>query len=278
MADTSASINTVIKISDMIMVNNEVFLLLVGVFVAAAAANLGMFMVLKRMSLVGDALSHVALPGIAIAMTFNISPMIGAFVALFFAIIGIWYLSQKSAVYPEALVGVIFTGSLALGMLITPEPELLEALFGDIEKITPIEGIIAIILSLIVIVVTKLISRKLILSIVSEDLARSTGIRANLVNLIYLLSIGVVVALGVKFVGTLLTGALVIVPAAAAKNVSSRLATYSLLATAIGIVSAAGGIIAGGGLHIAVGPCVVLLSIFIFILSYFFRNSTKIVE
>src|SRR3972149_2293858 len=115
-------------------INNLLLLLAVGIFVGGASAYLGSFMVLKRMSLVGDALSHVALPGMAIAIALGLSPMLGAFVALIIATIGIWYFQETSEVYPEALVGVFFTASLAIGILITPEPDLLEALFGSIEK------------------------------------------------------------------------------------------------------------------------------------------------
>src|SRR4030042_2778909 len=105
---------------------NIIMLLLTGILVGAASGYLGSFMVLKRMSLVGDALSHVALPGIAIALTWHVSPMIGAITALMFAAVGIWAMEQASDIYPEALVGVFFTGSLALGILLTPQPELLE--------------------------------------------------------------------------------------------------------------------------------------------------------
>lgn len=250
---------------------NQLFLLFVGVCVAAAAGYLGTFMVLKRMSLVGDALSHVALPGMAIALMFNISPMLGAFAALFLAIIFIWHLGEKSAVYPDALVGVIFTASLALGILITPQAELLEALFGKIENITVLEGSIAILLSVVVIIVTMMIAKKLMLLIVSPDLALSSGVKTSLVNLIYLLAVGTVVALGVKFVGTLLTGALVVVPASAAKNMSSRMIVYALLATFFGIASAAMGVWLSNLLGVPTGPLVVLVSVTFFVISFLFR-------
>lgn len=252
--------------------SNFLLILIIGIAVAAAAGNLGRFMVLKRMSLVGDALSHVALPGMAIALTLNISPMIGAFVALIFAVLGLWYLAEKSSVYPETLVGIIFTASLALGLLITPEPELLEVLFGNIEKITLTEGAVAIVLSVLVVVITSFLTNKLMLMIVSEDLAQSVGIKPKYINLIYLISIGIVVALGVRFVGTLLTGALVIVPAAAAKNISNRMSSYSFLATFIGIASAILGIVLSQVTGITAGPLVVLSSIFIFILTSFFKR------
>jgi len=111
------------------MNTNLGLILLVGALIGATSGYLGSFMVLKRMSLVGDALSHVALPGIAIAITLGINPLLGALVALVIATFGIWYLGEHSEVYPEALVGVFFTASLSLGLLLTPEPELLEALF-----------------------------------------------------------------------------------------------------------------------------------------------------
>src|SRR3989338_4434937 len=103
-------------------------------------------MILRRMSLVGDALSHVALPGIAIALLIGTNPFFGAFVALFLAVIGIWALEQKTELPPETLVGIFFTVSLSLGLLLTPEPELLEALFGDISKIGMFDLLITLIL------------------------------------------------------------------------------------------------------------------------------------
>ncbi len=244
-------------------------LLTTGAAVGAAAGFLGSFMVLKRMSLVGDALSHVALPGMAIALTWHVSPLLGAFIALFIAVMGIWHLQETSAVYPDALVGIFFTAALSIGILITPEPDLLEALFGNIQKITTAESLAAILLSLILILVTKVISKQLLLGVISEDLAKSAGIPTRKTNLIYYLLVGTIVALGIKFVGTLLMGALVIVPAAAAKNFSRNLAGYQIWTIIIGTVSAIFGIIYSLSLGLPSGPIVVLTSIFFFILTYF---------
>jgi len=240
--------------------------------VGAASGYLGSFMVLKRMSLVGDALSHVALPGMAIAITFGINPMLGALLALTLAVIGIWYMGEKSEIYPEALVGVFFTASLAIGILITPEPELFEALFGNLEKIGFSDGLITIAAATLIFLVTAQISRQLLLGVVSEDLAKSAGIKISKVNLVYLLLVGLVVALGVKFVGTLLTGALVIVPAASAKNMAKSLIGFHFWASFIGVFSAVVGILIAKFLEIPSGPSVVLVSIAIFILSYIFKN------
>ena len=249
------------------------FLILIGALAGAASGYLGSYMVLKRMSLVGDALSHVALPGMAIALTFSFNPMLGALLALFIAVLGIWYLEEKSEIYPEALVGIFFTASLAIGILITPEPELLEALFGDIEKVTRLDGILVIAASVLIFIVARLISKQLTVGIISEDLAKSGGINVSKINLIYLLLVGLVIALGVKFLGTLLTGALVIIPAAAAKNIARSIKGFQVLACLAGLISTGAGIIAARIVGIPSGPAVVLVAIVLFIVSFIFKRN-----
>ncbi len=254
------------------MNTNLQFLLLIGALVGASSGYLGSFMVLKRMSLVGDALSHVALPGIAIALAFGINPMLGALIALLIATFGIWYLSEHSEVYPEALVGVFFTASLSLGLLLTPEPELLEALFGDLDKIATIDGLLTIVGSFVIFLITYLISKKLLLGIVSEDLAKSQKINLSKVNLIYLLMVSLVVALGVKFLGTLLTGAMVIIPAVTAKNIARGINNFHLLSIIFGGLAAVSGILIARIFNIASGPAVVLTAVVLFIISYIFKK------
>lgn len=258
------------------MVNNLIILLIVGFFVGAAAGYIGSFMVLKRMSLVGDALSHVALPGIAIALSLHISPMLGAFAALLIAVVGVWYFEKTSSIYPEALVGIFFTTSLALGILITPKPDLLEALFGNIETITIIEGILACLLSFILIIIARRLSKDIILGIISPELAFSQGVNLSRVNLVYLILVGAIVALGVKFVGTLLMGALVIIPAATAKNISSGIHSYHFFSCLFGVLSAVLGVLIAGSYHTSSGPIVVLSSIAFFLLSYLYKKVSKI--
>ncbi|EKE05085.1 MAG: ABC-3 protein [uncultured bacterium] len=252
------------------MITNLTYLLLIGALVGASSGYLGSFMVLKRMSLVGDALSHVALPGIAIALTFGINPMFGAFVALTIAIIGVWYLSEKSDSFVESLVGIFFTASLAVGILITPEPEVFEALFGDIDKVTKLDGIYIILGSILIFVLTKLISKKLMIGIVSEDLAKAQKINVSQVNLIYLLLVGLVVAFGVKFLGTLLTGALVIIPAVTAKNLAKSTRSYHIISITIGLLTSVVGILIAKTYGISTGPIVILTGIVMYIFSTIF--------
>ncbi len=252
---------------------NLAILLLVGIFISIATSYVGSFMVLKRMSLVGDALSHVALPGIAIALMLHLSPMIGAFVALIIAVIGVWYFEKTSTVYPEALVGIFFTTALAIGILITPEPDIFEALFGSIEKISILEGLVAVFLSLIIIYITYYVSKKLLLGTISVGLAKSVNISTHKINFIYLIMVGAIVSLGVRFVGTLLMGALVIIPAASAKNISRNIQEYYLWSILFGVISSVVGILISARIDLPTGPIVVLTSIAIFIFTYLIKNT-----
>ncbi len=258
------------------MQESTIFLIMVGGFVAAASAYVGSLMVLKRMALVGDALTHVALPGMAIAISLNINPTIGAFIALALVILCIWYIEKSSDAYPEALVGVFFTASLALGVLLTDKVELLEALFGTIEKLGFLDGLITISLSLVVMVVTYKLYKKLLISIVSEEMAITSGVNVHKVNLIYLLLVGLIVSLGIRFIGTLLMGALVIIPAVASKNLTRNIHSYFLFSVIIGVVSAVIGIAVASVYSLPVGAMVVTVSIFLYILSLVAKKAAAI--
>ena len=248
---------------------------IVGVFVGSTAGYLGSIMVSKRMALVGDALSHVALPGLALGILFNFNPFIGAFTFLATTVIVTWYLQKSTTLSVEAIIGVIFVLALSIGILITPKVDLLEALFGDISKITLMDTVITVLVSLFVILVIKKIYEKLIISMISKDLAVANRIKVESINLIYLLLVATIVAVGIKEVGTLLVGALVIVPAAAAKNISSTLSGYSLMSAIFGLMSAASGVILSIYVNVPVGPLVVIVGTVIFAGSFAINSFSK---
>lgn len=247
--------------------------LIIGALVGIASGYLGSLMVLRKMSLVGDALSHVALPGLALGLLFHFNPFLGAFAALFLAIILIWLVETKTKLSTETLVGIFFTLSLAIGLLITPEPELLEALFGDISKTTATEAIYAAVFSIIALIAVHRIYKHIILATISEDLAKSTGIATRKTDFVFLLIVALIVALGIKVVGTLLMGSLVIIPAAASKNISGNLSVYGGLSALFGLISAVAGIYLASAANWAPGPMVVLVSSAIFFTSLAFKRN-----
>lgn len=246
--------------------------LMVGTLIGLGAGYLGSFMILKRMSLVGDVISHVALPGIAIALLFEVNPFFGAFGALFLAVLGIWLLERKTEIPSETLVGIFFALSLAVGILMTPQPELLEALFGDIAEIAMADVLITAALTGAMFFIMAKIYRGLTLSVISKELAQSTGINVSRTSLLFLMMVALIVALGLQVTGTFLMGALVIVPAAAAKNISLSLSRYTMLSGLFGAVSGLGGVLIATHFNLHPGPIVVLTSGVIFLITLLFKK------
>jgi len=258
-------------------IDTLVFSLIIGVSVGISAGYLGSLMILEKMALVGDALSHVALPGLALGITYHFDPFLGAFAFLFVATVVVWHLGRVTRLSFETIVGAMFTFALAIGILMIKETDLLEALFGDITKVTMIDALAAVIISAVAILLTKVIYKKLVLGMISEELAISKGINIARINLLYLLLVSLVVAVGIKIVGTLLVGFLVIVPAAAAKNLSDNLFRYATVSALFGTVSAVAGILAASyfNLSTGAGPLVVISGITVFIVTVLIKWKTK---
>lgn len=246
--------------------------LIVGTLIGLGAGYVGAYMVLRRMSLVGDALSHVALPGIAIALLLHINPFIGAFAALILAVIGVWALERRTVLPSETLIGIFFTTALAIGILVTPEPELLEALLGDISKIGMLDLALTAMFVVLIFVLIQRISRGVIMSVISKDLARSMRININGTNLLFLSLVAVIVALGLKVAGTLLMGSLVIIPAAAARNIALDLKHYTLTSALFGGLCAVWGIVIARVLAVPPGPIVILLGGAVFLATLPFKK------
>lgn len=254
------------------MTQTFLYQLLIGGAIGIGAGYIGAFMILRRMALVGDALSHVALPGLAVALMFGFSPFVGAFGALFIAIVGVWALERRTNLPSETLIGIFFTTALALGILLTPKPELLEALFGDISAVARMDLYITLPIVFIIVVGLALLSKPLTLSTISKELTQSMKIPVNTVNFVFLLMVAMIVALGIKVTGTLLMGALVIIPAAAARNIALDFARYTFMSAFLGGVSAVAGIAIAHHYMLSPGPLVVLSGGVLFLISLLFKQ------
>ena len=247
-------------------------LITVGI-VGAAAGYLGSIMVLRRLALAGDVLSHVALPGIGIALLYNLNPFLMAFIFLFASSWIIWLLETKTQLPTDALIGILFVASLATGVMIIPNLEKLgEALFGDVSEINIFDAILAVLLSSAVFIIGAKIYKGLVLGTISEDLAIANGVKLRKINLLFLVLVSVVVALGIKVVGTLLMGALIIVSATAAKNLSRNVSRYAFLSTTFGLIAAPSGLLLARGYELSPGPIKILVGVGIFLLSLFGRR------
>jgi ABC-type Mn2+/Zn2+ transport system permease subunit len=246
--------------------------LIVGMFIGAVAGFLGSLMITKRMALVGDALGHVALPGVALGLIYGFNVSWGALPCLALGILLIWLFEIRTKLPMEALTGIVFTASVAVAFLFLPESEISTALIGDISQIGLGDTLISVFLSAVIFLILRKTYSKMMLINLSEDLAKAYGVAVKKYNFIYLVSIAIVVALGIKVTGSLLMGALVITPAAAARNFSRNLFQYSYGALVIGLISCVLGIFLFKFFGLPAGPLVILTASLIFLVSLGFKR------
>jgi len=249
------------------MDNQFLLSLIVGISVGGAAGYLGSLMLSRRMALVAGPLGHLTLPGIALGLMYGFDVSLGAFPFVIFGIVLIWLFEMRTKLPMEALTAVVFASGVAITFLFLPIEQAEATLVGDISKVRFGEAIISVVLALLLFLVVKKIYSKIVLINISEELALSEGINIKKYNLIYLGSIALIVALGVKMVGGLLTAALVAIPASAARNLSGNLAQYAFGAMVIGIISSFLGIFFFKLTGFPAGPLIILASTLIFLIS-----------
>ena len=246
--------------------------LIVGIFVGGAAGYLGTLMLSKRMALVAGPLGHLTLPGIALALIYGFDISLGAFPFVVLGIVFIWLFEIRTKLPMEALTAVIFASGVAIAFLFLPIGQAEAALVGDISKVNRWESAISVVLTVFLFLIIIKIYPKMVLINISEDLAKSQGIDVKKHNLIYLILIAVIVALGVKIVGGLLTAALAAIPACSARNLSRNVFQYAFGATIVGIISSSLGIFIFELTGFPAGPLIILVNAIIFLISTIFKR------
>jgi len=255
------------------VINMQIILaLIIGAFIGGTAGYIGSLMVTKRMALVGGALGHLTLPGIALALIYDFDVSLGALLFLALGIVLIWLLEQRTKLPMEALTGVVFSSSVAIAFLFLPKGKTSQALIGDISQISLASVIITVVLSLAVFFVIKKIFSEMIFTGISEDLAKTEGINVGKNNLIYLACIAIVVALGVRIVGGLLTAALVAIPACTSRNLSKNLFQYSYGGMMSGSLACILGILGFEFTGVPAGPLIIITGFLLFLISVIFKR------
>jgi zinc transport system permease protein len=219
-----------------------------------------------------------ALPGLAIGVLLGFNPLLGGFLFLFVSAVLIWHLNRVTKLSFETLVGAAFTLALAIGILLYGNnlDALEAALFGDITKVSLMYAVSSVLIAAVIVFLTRYIHKKIVLSLISDELAKSKGINTATTNLLYLLLVSVTVAIGIQVTGTLLVGFLVVTPAAAARIISGNLSRYFILSAIFGSVAAVSGILLSGSLNILPGPLIVISGVVIFAIVLTYRWRKKI--
>ncbi len=245
--------------------------LISGVFVAAASGLVGSFLILRRMALMSDALSHVALPGIALGVVLHFAPIWGGLVFLFFGVTLIWLVENKTRLATESVTGVMFVTALAIGTLMIPEQDLLEAFFGSITKLTFFQIGIQALVAIAIIAFILIYKKRLTLFAIAPDLSASLKISSFKMQFVLLALIALTISIGISFVGVLLMSAIVIIPAAAARNIAKSFNGFLAIAVAMAILALVSGLIIGAVTGWNQGVMTVLVSAGLFVVSLFWR-------
>jgi ABC-type Mn2+/Zn2+ transport system permease subunit len=241
--------------------------LLSGMSIGGAAGYLGTLMLSRRMALVAGPLGHLTLPGIALALLWGLDVSIGAFPFVILGVVLIWLLEMRTKLPAEALTALVFASGVAITFLFLPIEQAESALVGDISSVGLGGAALSVGASLAIVLALRRHYPQLVLANISEEFAAAERIPVRRYDFLYLILIAVMVALGVKMVGGLLTAALVAIPPSAARNVSRNLKQYTLGATAIGIGSAVLGILLSRVTGFPAGPLIILVSTGIFLLT-----------
>jgi ABC-type Mn2+/Zn2+ transport system permease subunit len=265
------------------MTATELCSFVLALFTALAAGLVGSFALMKRMSLAGDVVSHIALPGLGLALLFHINPLVGAAAALMLGTVLIWRLEKEATLTTDVAIGVIFTAALAIGTLVTPSEDLIEALFGGFQSLTLAWFLLGIVSVLFIVLFIFIFRHKLILTLFSPELAAATGINISRLNLYFLLVFSLTVLLGLRFLGALLVGALIIIPAAIGRQLSHTLRAFLFMSSLASVLSVAIGFavsrfyphltIGRISLNLALGPAIIAVATVFFLLSLLRRKA-----
>ncbi len=250
-----------------------IVLITVGLL-GAGTGYLGSLMISKRLGLIGGPLGHLALPGVALSLLWNFNIFLGALGSILVGVFLILYLERKTDLPLEALTGIIFATGVAIGFLLLPMSHAEEVVAGEIELITLLDFWIVLFSTFVIFFAVEKIYKKMVLATISEELAQGKGVKIKRINLIYFLAIALLTALEVKIVGIILTAALFVIPASAAKNISSRLSSYRFLCIIFGSFSTIGGALAAKKLSLASGPIIIISAALIFLFSLFFKEKS----
>lgn len=256
--------------------------LIVAVVVGIICAVVGSYLMVQRLALLGDAISHSVLPGLAIAYLMGANIFVGAFIAGIISTIFINLIRTRSNIKEDTAMGIVFSAFFALGItLITTiqkdtKIDLNHFLFGNILGVTATDVRDTLIIALIVISVVVLLYKELLFYTFDKLGAQAVGLPVNLLDLGLMMLIGLTIVASLKAVGVILVLSLLITPAATAYLLVNRLHQVMILGVGVAVASSIAGMYLSYFYNLPSGPAIVLVTSGIFILAFLFSPSQGI--
>lgn len=254
-----------------------------GALIAILCSVLGVFLVLRRLSLIGDGLAHVTFGSVALALFFRLQSfyMTLAIIPLVLgSALGILKLAQKARIYGDAAIGIVSALGIATGVLLASiaggfNVDLFSYLFGNILSITSSELVIAAVLFVIVLTGVGIFYNDLFASTFDEELAKSSGIDTGRINAVLVLLTALTVVLAMKVVGIMLISALLILPAVSALQLAKGFRTAIVCAAAIGVATVVIGISLSFVMNLPTGATIVMINFLTFITAFTARSAIR---
>ncbi len=245
--------------------------LIVGVLVSLCAAVLGVSLVLKRYSMIGDGLSHVGFGALAVASAFNLAPLAVAVPVVMAAAVLLLRLSRDGKIKGDAAIAMISSSSLAIGVITVSlttgmNTEVSSYMFGSVLSLSGSDAVLSVILSVAVLVLFVLLYPRLFAVTFDETFARATGTKTDVYNTLLAMLTAVTVVLGMRMMGALLISSLIIFPALSAMRVCKSFKQVIICAAVISILCFVLGLAASYLLETPTGASVVIADLAAFAL------------
>ena len=249
----------------------------VGALVSICAALLGVSLVLKRYSMIGDGLSHVGFGSLALATALHTAPLIVAIPIVIAAAFLLLRLSENSKIKGDAAVALISTGSLAIGVVIISQTtgmntDVCNYLFGSILAMAKTDVYLSIALSAFVLVLFVLFYNKLFAITFDENFAKASGIKTELYNMLIAFLTALTIVLGMRMMGALLISSLIIFPALSSMRIFKKFKSVTVCAAIISILCFFIGVVISYLYATPTGASVVTINIIVFILFWLTEN------
>jgi manganese/iron transport system permease protein len=258
--------------------------LLIAVIVGVICSVIGSYLLVRRLALLGDAISHSLLPGLAIAFILGINIYLGAFVAGVISAVLIGWIHTRSPIKEDAAMGIVFSAFFSLGIILitsiqrTNKIDLNHFLFGNILGVTLSEVRDTAIIAAVVLIAVALFYKELLFFCFDPVGAQAVGLPVGWFNAGLMILVALTVVASMKAVGVILVLALLITPAAAAYLLVPRLDQMMLVGAGMGIVSSVSGMYFSYYTNVPSGPAIVMVVSLLFFLSLLFSPSSGLVS
>lgn len=248
--------------------------LLTSVMVGIICGVIGCFIVLRGLALMGDAISHAVLPGVAISYMLGINFFYGAVATGMLTAVGIGMVSQNSRIKSDSSIGIVFSAAFALGIILISKAQtatdLTQILFGNVLAVKSSDMWTTMIIGIIVLLVVILFFKELLVSTFDETMASAYGLPTRLIHYVVMILLTMVTVASLQTVGVVLVVAMLITPASTAYLLTDRLSTMIVMAAFFGALSAFIGLYLSFIYNLSSGAIIVLSATGLFILAFLF--------